>query len=216
MGGKVSDPTADPNNFIIMKTKKVNVFARENIGKAQNKALRLSGKLPGAIYDKAEATHVYFDIKELKTVLYSADTFILDLEIAGAEPIQAIVRETQFHPVTERPLHIDLVRVTNDRPVILELPVKLIGVPAGVAQGGKLATKLRFIKVKGIPAELPEYVEINVTKLGLGQTIKVGEANITNLEVITSAATGVASVEIPRALRSAGAAAEGTPAAPKK
>ena len=120
-----------------------------------------------------------------------------------------IVREAQYHPVTEKILHVDFLEVSNDKPIILTLPVNLVGAPVGVTQGGKLVTKLRKIKVKGIPAELPEKVDIDVSELELGQTIKISDANIEGLHIITNASTGVASVEIPRALRSAGAGEEG-------
>lgn len=196
-----------------MKTTNLKAEVRTELTKAHNNSLRRNGRLPGVIYDNASATHVSIDTKALTNVLYSRDTYILNLAIEGGDDVQAIVREVQYHPVTEKPLHIDLLRVTEDREVILQLPITLTGVPVGVSQGGKLVTKLRFIKVKGVPSKLPDSVSVDVTELELGNTIKVKDAGITDLHVITSPNTGVASVEIPRALRSAGAAAEGEEAA---
>ena len=191
-----------------MKTLDLSVIERTDIGKASNKQLRREGSIPGVLYDNASVTHLAVNVKELRPAVYTKETYILNLAIEGGETVQAIIREAQFHRVTEKPLHIDFLRVSADKEVILELPVVLVGTPAGVSKGGKLVTKLRRIKVKGIPQNLPDSVEIDVSALDLGGTIKVADAGITGLQVITSQSAGVASVEIPRALRSAAAAKE--------
>lgn len=193
-----------------MKTIELNAVKRSDIGKAANKQLRREGSIPGVLYDNAEVTHLAINVKEMRPAVYTRETYILNMAIEGGETVQAIIRETQFHPVTEKPLHVDFLRVTDDKPVILELPVTLVGAPIGVSKGGKLVTKLRRIKVKGIPKDLPDTVSIDVSDLDLGGTIKVKDAGITGLEIITSPSAGVASVEIPRALRSATAAKAGT------
>ncbi|MCB0836013.1 MAG: 50S ribosomal protein L25 [Bacteroidetes bacterium] len=188
-----------------MKTTELQAQARETVGKKENKALRNSGQVPAVLYNNSEATHIYVDYKELQPILFARDTYIIKLNVDG-KASNAIIREAQYHPVTEKILHVDFLQVTDEKPVVLTLPVNLVGSPVGVSKGGKLVTKLRRIKVKGIPSQLPEKVEINVSQLDLGQTIKIVDANIQGLEIVTNASTGVASVEIPRALRSAGAA----------
>ncbi|MCB0842567.1 MAG: 50S ribosomal protein L25 [Bacteroidetes bacterium] len=188
-----------------MKTTELQAQARETVGKKENKALRNSGQVPAVLYNNSEATHIYVDYKELQPILFARDTYIIKLNVDGKDS-NAIIREAQYHPVTEKILHVDFLQVTDEKPVVLTLPVNLVGSPVGVSKGGKLVTKLRRIKVKGIPSQLPEKVEINVSQLDLGQTIKIVDANIQGLEIVTNASTGVASVEIPRALRSAGAA----------
>ncbi|MFK7922539.1 MAG: 50S ribosomal protein L25 [Bacteroidia bacterium] len=192
-----------------MKTFDLSVVERTEIGKAANNKLRLEGSIPAVLYDNAKVTHLAVNVKELRPAVYTKENYILNLAIEGGETVQAIIRETQFHRVNEKPLHIDFLRVSADKEVILELPVVLFGVPKGVAKGGKLVTKLRRIKVKGIPQDLPNSVEINVDDLDLGGTIKVSDAGITGLHVVTSQSAGVASVEIPRALRSATSGEEG-------
>jgi large subunit ribosomal protein L25 len=191
-----------------MKTTELKAQVRETVGKSENKALRKSGMVPGVVYNNSEATHIQVNFKELKPILFSRDTYIIKLEIDG-KVSDVIIRESQYHPVTEKLLHVDFLQVNDDKPVILTLPINLVGAPLGVTQGGKLVTKLRRIKVKGIPSKLPEKVDINVAKLELGQTIKIVDANIDieGAQIVTNASTGVASVEIPRALRSAGSAA---------
>ena len=191
-----------------MKTTELQAQARDTVGKKENKALRKSGMVPGVLYNNSEATHIQVNYKELKPILFARDTFIVKLDVAG-KVSDAIIREAQYHPVTEKILHVDFLQVSDDKPVVLTLPINLVGSPAGVTQGGKLVTKLRRLKVKGIPSELPEKVDIDVSELELGQTIKIEDANIQGLEIVTNSTTGVASVEIPRALRSGGAAADG-------
>lgn len=191
-----------------MKTIALQASVRENIGKRDTKAVRKAGRVPGVVYDNSKATHIHLDYKETQKILYTKDTYVVNLNIEGGEAIDAIVREAQFHPVKEQILHVDFLRVSDEKPVVVELPVNLVGSPAGVAKGGKLTVKLRKIKVKGIFSELPEQLDIDVSGLDLGGTIKLGEANLENVEIVTSPSAAVASVEIPRALRSAGAGAE--------
>lgn len=187
-----------------MKTTELKAQARDKVGKRNAKDLRAEGLIPGVIYDQQNATHIFVDAKEARKVLYTPETYIIQLDVDGKKT-DTIIRESQFHPVTEKLLHVDFMKVTDEKPVRLALPVKLIGTPKGVIKGGKLTAKIRKLQVKGIPSLLPDLIEVNVSKLDLGQTIKVGQAGIKGIEVITPASAALASVEIPRALRSAGA-----------
>lgn len=186
-----------------MKSTELKAHLRPDTGKASSKHMRRAGNVPGVIYNNNEATHVYFNYKELKPVLYTPETYIVNLDLDG-KTVSTVVQDADYHPVTERILHVEMLNITEEKPVIVSLPVVLTGKPVGVGEGGKLLTKLRKIKVKGIPSQLPDRVEIDVTELKLGETIKIADANIQGLEVITPPNAGVASVEIPRALRSAG------------
>lgn len=190
-----------------MKSTELKAHLRPDTGKASSKHMRRAGNVPGVIYNNNEATHVFFDYKELKTVLFTPETYIVKLDIDG-KAVDTVVRDADYHPVTERIIHVEMLNVTDDKPVIVSLPVDLVGKPAGVGQGGKLLTKLRKIKVRGVPSQLPDKVEIDVTELMLGETIKIADAKIEGLDIVTPASAGVASVEIPRALRSAGLDAE--------
>ena len=191
-----------------MKTTDLKAFPREDHSKASTRKLRKEGKVPGVLYEKGEAKSVFTDYKELGKSIYTPETYILNLELEGEGTKTTILREIQFHPVTEKILHAEFLTVDEETPVVLKLPIVLKGRAAGVSQGGKLRTNLRKLTVKGIPAKLPEKVEVNVSGLDLGQTIKVSEIDFGDLTVVTSPSTAVASVEIPRALRSAGAEKE--------
>ncbi len=185
-----------------MKTTELNAFVREETGKRSNKNLRKEGKVPAVIYDNSVASHIYVDAKEMRKVIYTPDTYIVTLSVDG-NAINVIIRETQFHPVKEYLQHVDFLRISEDKAVEVVLPIKMVGTPVGVGTGGKLTIKLRKVKVKGIPAKLPEYIEIDVSGLELGSTIKLDEVDFGEIKVVTPISTAVASVEIPRSLRSA-------------
>ncbi|MEO0899370.1 MAG: 50S ribosomal protein L25 [Bacteroidota bacterium] len=192
-----------------MKNIALQVEKREGTGKRVTKDIRSTGKVPGVIYDNSKATHITVDAQEVRKAIYTEDTYIINLDIEG-EKQDVIIRDTDFHPVTERLMHIEFLRVTEEKPVTLSLPIKLTGTAAGVVKGGKLAIKLRRLSVKGIPSKLPEKIEVDVTPLELGETIKVMDANIQGVQVMTSSSAAIASVVIPRALRSAKAAEAST------
>jgi len=187
-----------------MKKKELKVYKRETLGKRETQNLRNEGFIPGVIYDNSQVTHIYTDYKPTKQVVFTPETYIVELREEGGETIDAIVREVQYHPVRDTIEHIEFLRVAQDREVILTLPVKIKGTAAGVTKGGKLTTKLRKLRVKGVPYSLPDFVEVDVTKLELGATIKVGEANIKSegMKIVTPESAAVASIEIPRTLRS--------------
>ena len=192
-----------------MKTIELQAALREQIGKKHTKAVRKEGRVPGVVYGKSneDATHIHLDYKDAEKILYTKETFIVKMEVEGKH-MDTIIRESQFHPVKESIIHLDFMEIDEERPVVVLLPIRLVGKAVGVAKGGKLTTKLRRIKVKGIPSKLPDEIVIDVTQIDLGGTIKVKDANITNVEIVTSLSSAVASVEIPRALRSAKEAAK--------
>lgn len=178
------------------------------MGKTSTKKIRKEERVPGVIYDGDNPIHVTFDYKEAKELLYTPHTYIVKVTVDEDAPVETLIRESQFHPVTENILHIDLMKVTPEKEVVLSLPINFTGKAEGVAKGGRLVTKLRRLSVKGVPSEMPEAITIDVTKLDLGGTIKVGNAEIVEgVRVITPASAAVASVEVPRAMRSAKEAA---------
>lgn len=185
-----------------MKTIELKASLREQTGKRYAKALRKDSKVPGAIYNNGQATHVEVEYLDMQRTLFTEDTFLVKLDLEG-NVREAIVREAQYHPVTDRIIHVEFLEVIADKAVTLTLPLTLTGTPVGVTKGGKLITKLRKIKVKGIPANLPQAISVDVSGLDLGGTIKVVDAKIEGVEVVTSPSSAIASVEIPRALRQA-------------
>jgi len=184
-----------------MKSIEMKATRRAATGKRNAKDLRKDGVVPGVVYHKAAASHIQIDDREVKRALFTPETYIVKLDIEG-EVVDAIVREAQYHPVHDHLLHVDFLQVTSDAPVVLTLPITLTGTPLGVTKGGKLAIKLRKLKVKGVTSELPDEIKVDVADLDLGGTRKVGELQLDGVQVLTSPSAAIAAVEIPRALRS--------------
>lgn len=192
-----------------MKSIELTASLRGNTGKKNTKATRMAGKVPGVVYANSEATHIEIDEKEVEQALYTPETYIVKLSIDGQQH-DTIVRSADYHPVTERVQHVEFLKVNEDKAVALTLPINLTGTPVGVSKGGKLTFKLRKIKVKGIPSQLPDKIDVDVNDIDLGGTVKVANAGIENIHVLTSPSAAIASVIIPRSLRSAQTADGGT------
>jgi len=139
-------------------------------------------------------------------MIYSPEVFVVNLDIDGKKT-KAIMKALQFHPVSDKVLHIDFLEITEDKPVVVELPVKLEGLAEGVKAGGKLALEMRKLKVKGLYTQIPENIVIDVTELGLGKSIQVAKVSAANLEILNAKNAVVAQVKLTRAARGAAATA---------
>ena len=185
-----------------MKSIEITGAVREGVGKSAMKKVRRQELIPGTVYGLGDPENVSVGYIDLEKAINTPETYIVNLDINGKKTA-TVIRETQFHPVTDRILHVDFLRVSDDQPVEVGLPIKLIGTPEGVLGGGKLVPLLRRLKVRGLISKLPDSVEIDVTNLLLGETITVEKANIEGLEVTSPGSSGVAMVDIPRAVRQA-------------
>ena len=149
-----------------MKSIELEVTAREHTGKAATKKVRRDDRVPATVYGLGEPKNVSVDYQAIKKALYTPETYIINLK-GDAENHQAVIREAQYHPVTDNILHVDFLRVDNDNAVEVQLPIKLVGTSKGVLGGGKLVPLSRRLKVRGIVSELPDYVEVDITELEL-------------------------------------------------
>lgn len=156
-----------------MKTFKLEGALRSDLGKKASKALRGSESIPAVLYGGKEVTHFTVTQEAVRNLIYSPEIFAIDLVIDGKE-VKAVLKDIQFHPVTDAILHLDFLEVDNVKPVVIEVPVVLTGHAEGVKAGGKLSLEMRKLKVKAIYTEIPEKLFIDVTNLGLGKTIQVG------------------------------------------
>jgi large subunit ribosomal protein L25 len=132
--------------------------------------------------------------------LYTPEVHLVELNIEGTI-VKAVLKDAQFHPVSEALLHVDFMAYTEDRPIKFEIPVKVTGNSPGIAKGGKLELKTRSLKVKGLAKDFPDFVEVNISSLELGKSFKVGELKTENFEILTSPNVSVVTIGIPRALR---------------
>ena len=186
-----------------MKTFELKGKVRTDLGKKASKAERVSENVPCVLYGGAENVHFTATASDLRKLIYSPDVFVVQLDIDGNK-CNSIMKALQFHPVT---LHIDFLQVTEDKPVVVEIPVKLEGLAEGVKAGGKLALEMRKLKVKGLYNKIPENIVIDVTSLGLGKSIQVGNVTAENLEILNAKNAVVAQVKLTRAARGAAASA---------
>ena len=145
--------------------------------------------------------------EELRKLVYTPDIFSVNLNIDGKE-CKAVMKELQFHPVTDRLLHVDFYEITETKPIVMEVPIKLNGLAEGVRAGGKLAASVRKLKVRAPYTQIPECLDIDVTNLGLGKTIQVGELSFEGLELVTSPSVVVCQVKMTRSAMSAAAKKE--------
>jgi len=185
-----------------MKTIAISGSPRENVGKRDAKELRYEGKVPAVLYGGTEQIHFAVVATDLKEAIYTPEANFLEIEINGAKS-KAIIKELQFHPLTDLLLHVDFLQLFDDKEILMEIPVKLTGTSPGVKMGGKLVQKLRKLRVKALPANMPQVVEVSIAKLEVGNLFRVrdlakGEYLITNTPEDT-----IVSVGMSRALKQA-------------
>lgn len=182
-------------------------------GKTEISTLKKEGRIPCVIYGGGENVHFSICAKEVKSIIYTPNSYIIHLNIDGKQEI-VVMREVQFHPVYEQILHIDFYRITPGKPVTIDVPVKLVGNSEGVKQGGKLVLMKRKIRVSGLEENLPDFIEIDTTPMALGSSYFVGDIKSDKFTILTPATASLCAVNMTRAAR--GAAAAAAAATPKK
>lgn len=214
-----------------MKTFKLEAQPRTDLGKKAAKALRNQGLIPvvlngGEIVDLPYTaalgageklveignnkgmitTDLVVTNDAVRKLIYTPEIHAIELTYNGQTKM-AVLKEIQFHPVKDNILHIDLLEVTDKKPVVIEVPVQLEGHAEGVKAGGKLTLSMKKIKVKAIYSEIPERVVINVDNLGLGKTLQIGDLHYDNFELVNAKNAVVCAVQLTRAARGAAATA---------
>jgi len=214
-----------------MKTFQLSAEPRTALGKKAAKTLRSEGKIPvvlnggdvielpytGTLREGEKVveigngkglitTDLTVTNEAVRNLVYTPDIFAIELDVHG-EKRMAILKDIQFHPVKDTILHMDLLEVSDKKPVVIEVPVKLEGHAEGVKAGGKLSLSMKKLKVKAIYTEVPERLVINVDHLGLGKTLQVGDLHFEGLELMNAKNAVVCAVQLTRAARGAAAAA---------
>ena len=183
-----------------MKTFELTGSKRESTGKKAAKAYRKESLVPCILYGGKEVVHFTVTKEGIRKLIYNPEVFIVNLSVDGKKYV-AILKDSQYHPVSDELLHADFLQVFDDKPVVMEIPIVLEGLAQGVKDGGKLSMDMRKLKVKGLYKNLPEKLVINIENLGLGKTIQVGNLNYENLELLNSKENVVAAVRLTRAAR---------------
>ncbi len=181
-----------------MKTVSVSGSLRENVGKKDAKEKRKQGLIPCVMYGGKEQTHFYTHELAFRDLVYTPESCLLKVEVNG-KSYDAILQDVQFHPVTDRIIHADFLEVAPDKPVKIDIPIKLEGDAPGLLQGGILHLLLRKLRVKALPKHLPDYININISDLDIGDSIKVSSLEFENLEFLNPPNSVVVIIKTTRA-----------------
>jgi len=185
-----------------MKTFELKGTLRSELGKKATKALRREKMIPCEIYGGEGNMHFAVKASEVRKLIYTPDIFLVNLTIEG-KTMTAVIKDMQFHPVADSCLHIDFLEVFENKPVVMEVPVKLEGLAAGVRAGGKLQLTMRKLRVKALYNNVPERLTVDVTALELGKTTQVKSLSYENLEILNAPNAVVCAVKLTRAARGA-------------
>ena len=196
-----------------MKSITIEGQLRTDSGKKATRQLRSQKMVPGVIYGGSQEINFSAPATAFKDIVYTPE-FILANVIIGGTTYRCILKDLQFHKVTDLLLHVDFLELVENKKVIATLPLNYIGVPAGVKAGGKLVTKMKSLKVKTLPKYLKEHIDVNIEKLELNENIRVEDVILDNMEVLNSPRIPIASVTLTRQLKQEDNAAPKADAAP--
>ncbi len=194
-----------------MKTIEIIGYRRANLGKTDAQKVREEGNVPCVLYGGNDQVHFYAPVILFRDLIYTNEAHFVHLNIEGEE-CQAIMQEVQFHPVSEIILHVDFLRISEDRKIKMDIPTRLVGQAPGVAKGGALVRKRASLKVFAFAKDMPDHVDVDCSELDFHHSVKVGDVKVANLEFLDPKQASIAVVEVPRAAKLAEETAA-TPAA---
>ena len=180
-----------------MKKAQLSGSIRANVGKKDAKALRNAGLVPCVLYGTGEQIHFSVRSVDIEKLIFSPDVFQIELDLDGTKKM-GIMQDIQMHPVKDKPLHIDFLELQDDKKVKVMLPLRTTGSAIGVMNGGKLRQPYRKLKVLGLPADLPEAIVVDITKLRIGHTVKINSLPAENIEFLDPQNAVVLSVKMAR------------------
>ena len=187
-----------------MKHIELNGQVREAGNKAAVKAVRRAGQVPCNIYGLGIENVLFtIDAQDLKEITHTPNSFIIDLELNNGTKMYAVLHEVQYHPVSDEALHVDFLAVSEEKPVTIEVPVKVVGHSEGVKMGGKLLVSSRKLRVSAMMDKLPDVLEVDSTHLMIGKQIVAGDLNYDGVTIVSPRATIICSVRPTRATQQA-------------
>lgn len=190
----------------IMKAITIEGNLRTGTGKKATHALRSQGQVPGVIYGGAEEVNFYAAASDLKPLVYTAEFMLAEVKVDG-KTYRCILKDLQFDKVTDQLNHVDFLELVEDKAVIANLPLRYSGNAAGVKAGGRLVIKMKTLKVKTLPKNLREYIDVDVTNLELNGNIRVEDVKLEGMEILNSPRIPMASIVMTRQLKQEEAAA---------
>ena len=195
-----------------MKEITLKAQSRTDLGKKASRDARRAGNVPAVVYgvEKEEkngkevplAKSILVNQKELNKAVFTPNVYIVNLDVDG-QVVKTIIQDIQMDFVKDNPIHVDFYQITEDKPIVMEIPVKLVGLAEGVKAGGKLSLNVRKLKVKGLYSQLPDVLTVDVTPLSIGKSLKVADLSFENVELVSPKDVVVCGVRMTRAARSA-------------
>jgi large subunit ribosomal protein L25 len=182
-----------------MKSITIKGSERESVGKASTKAVRNAGAVPCVLYGGDQPVHFSAEEKAFKNLVYTPNVHTVVVELEGGKSYNAILQDIQIHPVSDKILHMDFYQLHDDKEITMEVPVKVTGTSPGVLLGGVLRLNQRKLKVRALPANLPDFVEADITPLEMGNKLYVTKIPTNNFRLLHPDNTVVAQVRISRA-----------------
>jgi large subunit ribosomal protein L25 len=183
-----------------MKTITIEGQIRTEFGKAATRQLRSEEKVPGVIYGGAKEINFSAPATAFKSIVYTPDFMLAEVKVNGAS-YKCVLKDMQFDKVSDQLIHVDFLELVGDKKVTVSIPIKFTGVPEGVKEGGKLAVKMKALKVKTIPEYLLEHIDVDLTNLKLNENIRVQDVKAKNMEILNSPRIPIASVAMTRQLK---------------
>lgn len=180
-----------------MKVASLSGSLRESVGKKSSKALRNNGQVPCVLYGHGEQVSFSADLRDANKLVYTPYVYKVVIDINGKK-YDAIIQDLQQDPVTNEIMHIDFLQLSDDKEVRISLPIKLLGTARGILSGGKLSTPFRKLRIVGLPKDLPDFIEIDVTKLRIGQGIRIHDLKVEGIRFREAANAVVVAVRIAR------------------
>lgn len=165
-----------------MKTVSLSGSLRGNVGKKDAKSLRKEGNVPAVLYGGNDQLHIKVEAKALDKLIFTPEVFLIDMDIDG-DKRKVIIKDIQYHPVTDEAIHVDFLQIFDDKPVTIQLPVSFVGRSPGVAAGGKLSQHFRKLTVRGLAGDMPEMIEVDLSKLQIGDAVRVRDISLDGLEM---------------------------------
>jgi large subunit ribosomal protein L25 len=180
-----------------MKTIEIKAVSRDHFGKKNSNSLRAEGNVPCVMYGGEKNLHFYAHENAFRGLVFTPEVYLVTLVLDGKN-YNAVMKDLQFHPVTDRLQHIDFMEVSENKPVTIEIPIKITGESVGVKAGGKLRVKRRALKVKGMIKDFPDHLTVDISALEIGQSIKIGDLSYEKLEIIDNKRAMIVGVAVSR------------------
>jgi large subunit ribosomal protein L25 len=166
-----------------MKSLSMSGSLRENVGKRDAKEQRAKGLVPCVLYGGEQQLQFVVEEQHFRKLLYTPEVLFVELTV-GNKVCNAIVQDTQFHPITDKLLHVDFLEVKENKPIIIELPIRISGTSPGVLRGGKLSKKVRKLRISGLLKDIPEFINVDISNLEIGESIRISNINIDKIKFL--------------------------------